>query len=68
MKFYAFKPRPDGSEPMGTEGKLLFELKTIGGAIKHSIRILGVKCRVFRYSNFYDNSTFHRIYPPFTKQ
>ena len=67
MKFYAYKPRKDGSEPMGTEGRLLYELKTILGATRHAIRILGGHCRIFRYTNFYDDSTFHRIYPDFTK-
>lgn len=61
MKFYAYVPDKNGQEPMGTDKKLLFELKTLYGAIRRATRILGSEVRVFRYINFYDDMTFARI-------
>jgi hypothetical protein len=62
MKFYAYKPRKDGTEPLGTDGRILFELKTVRGAIRRAKRILGESCRVFQYTNFYNDETFRRVY------
>ncbi len=70
MKFYAYIPRKGhfysghpktGDAPLGTEHQLLFELKTTEGALRRARRILGRNCKVFRYTNFYDESTFHQV-------
>ena len=61
MKFYAYRPTKDGKEPLGTSGKLLFELETIGGAHKRARRYLGTTYMLFRYTNFYDDKTFRRV-------
>jgi len=63
MKFYAYIPTDEGREPMGTEHRTIFELKTIKGAIKHAKRRLGsTNFRLYIYWNFYDNSTFKLVY------
>ena len=70
MKFYAYKPRtdgidhggPTGNAPMGTEGQLLFELKTKAGAIRRARRLLGSSFVLFTYWNFYDDATFRRVH------
>jgi len=61
MKFYAYIPKEDGSAPMGTANKLLFELKTHKGAIRRAGRLLGNPFCVFTYRNFYDSKTFKDI-------
>ena len=40
MKFYAYIPDKNGDEPLGTENRILFELKTTQGAIKRSSRLV----------------------------
>jgi hypothetical protein len=54
----------DGKEPLGSDRKLLFELKTDDGAIRRAKRYLARHgtVRVYRYRNFYDDKTFTRIY------
>ena len=48
-KYYAYiQKTTTGKEPMGTEKRLLFELKTNRGAIARAKRILGIGCRVYR--------------------
>lgn len=64
-KYYAFKPDDQGEEPMGTQNRLLFELKTDMGAIRRAGRVLGQTAKVFRYTDFYDGSTFQRVRPAF---
>lgn len=59
MQFYAYKPREDGTAPLGTENKMLFELKTWAGAIRRARRYLGETARVHSYSDFFDDETFH---------
>ncbi len=61
MKFYAYIPRADGTEPVGGDKKLLFELKTTQGAHRRARRYLGPRYRLYRYTNFYDNKTFRQI-------
>lgn len=61
MKFYAYKPTSSGGEPMGTEHKLLFELKTIAGAHRRARRYLGKSYRLYTYTNFYADRTFKRV-------
>lgn len=60
MKFYAYIPDKNDNEPLGTEGKLLFELKTINGAIKRCEKYLKVY-RLYTYTNFYDDKTFRLL-------
>lgn len=63
MKFYAYKGKYDlGGESLGTSGKLLYERKTYDGAIRYAVKVLGTSCSVWRYTNFYNDSTFRRIY------
>lgn len=63
MKFYAYIPREDGTEPMGTDHTTLFELKTIKGAIKRAGRSLNsLYFRLYTYQNFYDDKTFRLVY------
>ena len=77
MKYYAYVPNlkltasdydKDGfeillaGEPTETANRILFELKTHAGAKRRAIRLLGIRCRVFRYTTFYDNDTFYQIY------
>jgi hypothetical protein len=63
MKFYAYIPDEDGREPLGTNNKLLFELKTKKGAFNRTKRIFeSENFRLFWYTNFYNDSSFHRIF------
>ena len=63
MKYYAYKGRATfGKEPVGSGGKLLFQLKTDAGAVRRAIKYLGRECSVFKYTNFYYNGTFKQIY------
>jgi hypothetical protein len=63
MKFYAYIPTVRGKEPTGSANKLLFELRTIEGAIRRAKRILNTdNFQLYSYSNFYDNKTFKHHY------
>ncbi len=62
MKYYAYLPNKDGTEPMGTDRKILFQLKTNSGAIRRAVRRFGHKVRIFTYRNFYAGSTYQQIY------
>jgi len=60
--FYAYIPTKDGKEPMGTTNKLImYDLKTARGAHRRARKYLGSKYLLFRYTNFYDDKTFHRV-------
>jgi len=71
MKFYAYISREGyfyaghpktGDAPVGTENQLLFELKTVAGAHKRADRVFKSRpYKLFRYSNFYDENTFHQV-------
>jgi len=71
MKFYAYIPRKGnfyaghpktGDSPMGTENQLMFELKTVAGAHRRARGVFKSKpYKLFRYSNFYDEKTFHQV-------
>lgn len=63
MKFYA-TTAVNGKEPLGTEGKLLFELQTTGGGIRRACRYIHfpVAFRLYIYTNFYDEKTFKLVY------
>lgn len=63
MKFYAYKGRyPLGKEPLGTFGKMMFELKTREGAIRKVLRCMGRDVSIYSYTSFYNDSTFRKIY------
>jgi len=63
MKFYAYLGSQElGKEPLGTFGKMLFELKTRQGAKNRCRRIWGDKeFRLYTYTNFYNDSTFKEV-------
>lgn len=60
-KYYAYRPRADGSEPMGTDSQTLFELKTDAGAIRRARRLYGPTAKVFRYWNVFDPETYREV-------
>lgn len=68
MKFYAYKGHAAlGEEPLGTNNKLLFELKTVRGAINRARVAFGNDdFSLFTYTNMYDNKTYHNIGEPET--
>jgi len=62
MHFYAYAPRPDGTEPVGSSRRAVWhDLKTIRGAVRRAHRVLGPDARVFTFWNFYDEATFRRV-------
>jgi hypothetical protein len=62
MNFYAYISHVElGHEPLGTDGRMLFCLKTTRGAIKHVSRQWKAKWSLYTYSNFFDDSTFKLI-------
>jgi hypothetical protein len=63
MNFYAYKPRPDGSAPVGTEGNwIIRDLKTIRGVRKRIEKVWKPGTyRLFTYTNFFDDSTFTEV-------
>ena len=67
MKFYAYLGNHLlGEEPLGSENKLMFELKTVKGAKNRCVRAFGKRPYVlFSYTNFYDNKTFKEIHRGF---
>ena len=59
MKFYAYRGQAAlGQEPLGTAGRLLFELKTVAGAVRRCQRLFGNDFRLYSYSHFYRDETF----------
>lgn len=58
MKFYAYIPNKDGSEPTGTSKRLLFELKTRQGARRRVRKYLGNNAILCYYTNWYDERTY----------
>jgi len=63
FKYYAYKGIMKlGDEPLGTDGKMMFELKTDIGAIRRVKRFWGC-CgwTLTRYLNFYDPRTFYIV-------
>jgi len=61
MRFYAYVPNDEGKEPLGTSHRVLFQLKTVRGAIRHCRRTLGWdRFRLFSYFNFHKEET-HRM-------
>jgi hypothetical protein len=66
MQLYAYIPRPDGSQPVGSDDQwIIRDLKTVKGAIKR------IKCvprwknkpfRLYMYTNLYDDKTHTLVY------
>jgi hypothetical protein len=62
MKYYAYRGADElGSEALGTDNKILFELKTDAGARRRARLMLGPAYRLYRYTNFYDDNTFSEV-------
>lgn len=63
MRFYAYEGNaPLGSEKLGTEGKLVFELKTIRGAKGRCNKAYGTrKYQLYSYTNFYNPASFRKV-------
>lgn len=63
MNLYAYVPREDGTEPMGTANKMIIhDLKTVRGAINRCKRVwTGKEFKLFSYTRFFDNSTFTQL-------
>ena len=57
VNYYGYISREDGSEPTGSEGRILFTLKTKSGAIKRCQRVLGKRFKLYTYTNLYNNNT-----------
>ena len=65
IKFYAYLGNYEfGEESLG-RGRVMIidDLKTLEGVIKRCRRYWGIeKFRVYSFTNFYDESTFERVY------
>ncbi len=62
MRYYAYKGSfPLGEEPLGTDNRILFELKTHAGARRRARGQLGPEFRLYTFTNFYDDSTFEPV-------
>ena len=65
VKFYAYLGNEElGSERLGSFGRMVIhDLKTARGVIRRcNKRWSGKEFRVYRFANFYDESTFRRVY------
>lgn len=61
MKYYAYKGTASlGSEPCGSDGKMMFELKTDAGAIR-KVEKMFKSFRIYSYTNFFDDKTFRLV-------
>lgn len=64
MKFYGYYNdlAPLGAERPAGDNKMMFELKTVKGAIQRMERYAkGQPFKLYSYTNFYNNSTFEHI-------
>lgn len=63
MKFYGYRGEFKlGTEPLGTSERVLFELKTIKGAVRRARSRFGHDdFSLYSYTDFYDNDTFKKI-------
>jgi len=61
MKFYAYKMSDCGQEPIGKNGRILFESSTNEDAIKHSESILGNRYMLFSYTTGYKNKNKYKL-------
>lgn len=65
VKFYAYLGNAEFGEESLRYGRIMIidDLKTVDGAIKRCRRYWGIeKFRVYSFTNFYDGSTFERVY------
>ena len=64
MDFLAYTERADGTEPMGTDKKMIIRnLKTPKGGIKRAARTLGWDNLIVQsFTNIFDEKTFLTIY------
>ena len=69
MKYYAYIPRKDGSEPLGTFGRIMFEADDAAAAISEARDYLQNEKNfaergmvVQSYTNFYNEQTFRPVY------
>ena len=64
MKFYAYEGRKVlGKEPLGSSGKMMFELKTVQGALRKAYKAYGsLNFSLYYYTNFYEDSTFTQVH------
>ena len=61
-KFYAYAgDHKFGEEPLGTSGKIIFELQTMAGARRRARSMLGEAYRLYTYTNFYNDETFKEV-------
>lgn len=61
MKFYAYKMSDCGQEPIGKNGRILFESSTNEDAIKHSESILGNRYMLFSYTTTYKDKKKYKL-------
>lgn len=61
MKFYAYKPSDCGQEPIGKNGRVLFESNTNEDAIEHTESILGERYMLFSYTTIYKNKNKYKL-------
>lgn len=60
--FYAYKPREDGTEPLGSSDRLWFNLKSDKAALARARRLLGPSAVVwFIPGSLYDTTTHERV-------
>lgn len=65
MSFYAYIPCPDGSEPLGTANRVVFERKTFLGALAYARRYLKThSIKLFYFKSIFDASTFIQLSGP----
>jgi len=62
MNFYAYIPRNDGSEPMGTSDKIVSRDKYKSfGTFWHYCLGYDMRYRIFSFSDLYDINTFELV-------
>ena len=61
MKYYAYKPSDCGQEPIGKNGRLLFESNTNENAIKHTEIVLGNRYMLFSYTTTYNKRKRYKL-------
>ena len=61
MKYYAYKPSDCGQEPIGKNGRMLFQSKTNEDAIKHTEKVLGNRYMLFSYTVLYNKRKKYKL-------
>jgi len=63
MEFYAYAGNKRlGEEGLGSERRVLMNLKTVRGAMKRCRKIFPGGFMLYRYRNFYQDETFELLY------